>query len=122
MDGEFVMGVSGGEPIPDGIYSAIFEGFEVKPKSVHNGKEMNEGIMFRFKVGDGVHKDKIASNIGPTKPTPNNVSGRLMMGLNGGDVKEGEKINLNSFIGKLYTIVVDKNKAGRGVVTKVVRK
>lgn len=89
----------------NGFHTVEFTAYEMVPENVE--KDYKAGIGFVFKVVTGKDTGKIASNIGPMRPTKANISGKIMLGMG---VKAGE--NLKDFVGKKYQIVVDNNKAG----------
>ena len=106
------------EPAPEGIHEGEFLGCEKMPKN----EDYGEGVRFKFVVRGGEHDGKMTSNIGTAKPTASNISGRLIKGLLGAEPKPGDKLNLNDYIGKRYTLVVSKNQKGRPVVMQVQKK
>ena len=107
---EFVFADSSGPPA--GIYKATFAGVT---KTHH--EEYGDGARFDFKIVGGEHDGRMASRTCKPQPTAKNATGRLMQGIVGAAAKPGEKVNLATFIGKTYTIVV--GLAANGTSTRV---
>src|SRR5947209_6834000 len=107
------------EPVPEGIYEGEFQGYEMLPEREYEGKKMDEGVKFNLAIKGGAMDGKQTSNIGSTKPTDANISGRIIRGLLGGSFKPGDKPDVKPCIGKPYTVVVQKNRNGRPVVVQV---
>lgn len=107
---EFTFAESSGPPA--GIYKATFVGVS---KTSH--PEYGDGAKFDFRVVGGEHDGRIASRTCKPQPTAKNATGRIMQGITGASAKPGEKVNLSTFIGKTYTIVV--GTAQNGTSTRV---
>jgi hypothetical protein len=105
MISEFTFGDSSGPPA--GIYRATFIGVS---KTEH--PEYGAGARFDFKIAGGEHDGRIASRTCKPQPTANNATGRLMQGLLGASAKPGERVNLASCVGRVYTVVVGVGKNG----------
>ena len=94
---EFVVG--GADGVPAGVYKA-----SCVERTLH--PEFGEGLRFDFKVASGEHAGKTVSRTCRPQPTAINVTGKLIAGLRGEQLRAGEKLSLASCIGREYTIVV----------------
>ena len=93
---------SGQERLPTGSYpNSEFLGLELAPKH----ETYKQGIIFRFRICEGEHKDKIATVMGAMSPTPKNKTGRLLecMGVSG---KTGTAISIKELIGRKFNVVI----------------
>lgn len=102
---DFVVG--GASAVPPGVYKATFTGVE---RTVH--AEYGEGLRFDWKVSSGEHTGKVVSRTCKPQPTATNVTGKLIAGLRGEQLRSGEKVSLASCIGREYTIVVGTGANG----------
>jgi hypothetical protein len=103
---------SGG--IPVGNYTGTFAGVEPTPANPEKGYGV--GVRFKFTIDAGPHAGQPASRVtGPT-PSPKNGCGKMLSGLTGRALKEGEQIDPDQYVGKRYMIVV---AAGQGGGTRV---
>jgi hypothetical protein len=96
---EFVVG--GADSVPPGIYKAAFVGVEPTTHA-----DYGEGLRFDWKVTGGEHAGKIVSRTCKPQPTASNVTGKLIAGLRGEQLRAGERVSLANHIGREYTIVV----------------
>jgi hypothetical protein len=113
---ELEWGHGGGESPPVGQYqNCDFLGVELVPASEKDGKAMEEGVRFRFRVTEGDHKDKVATAIGPVKPTEKNRTGRLLKSM-GVTAQAGTKTSIKDLIGRKFNLVVGLSQGGKPVV------
>jgi hypothetical protein len=105
MQIEFVVG--GADAVPPGIYKASFVG--VMPTQ---HAEYGDGLRFDWKVSSGEHAGKTVSRTCKPQPTAANVTGKLIAGLRGEQLRAGERLSLASCIGREYTIVVSQGANG----------
>jgi len=110
MSLDFVVG--GANSVPPGIYKAIFVGVE---RTTH--AEYGEGLRFDWKVNVGEHSGKTVARTCKPQPTASNVTGKLIAGLRGEQLRAGEKLSLANCVGREYTIVVAT--AANGTSTRV---
>jgi hypothetical protein len=103
---------SGGVPI--GNYTATFAGIEAQPANKEKGYAA--GLRWKFTIDAGPHAGQTASRITGTTPSPKNGCGKMLSGLIGRALKEGEQIEPDTYIGKRYLLVV---AAGQGGGTRV---
>jgi hypothetical protein len=96
--------------VPPGTYFAMFTGRE--PCTTSKG----DTVKWIWTItSDGPHKGMKASCfIDKMNPTPNNKLGRVLNGLAGRTLAEGERFNPNSVVGQLYVITVTLGKDGKG--------
>src|SRR5262245_17394797 len=107
---------SGGVPV--GNYTSTFSGVESQPENKEKG--YGAGIKWKFTVDAGPQAGQIASRItGPT-PTPKNSCGKMLSGLLGRALREGEQIDPDSFVGKKYMLVVAAGQNGGTRVEAIV--
>jgi hypothetical protein len=103
---------SGGVPV--GNYTAKFAGVEPAPANPEKG--FGPGMRWKFTIDGGPHGGQIASRVtGPT-PSPKNGCGKMLSGLVGRALKEGEQIDPDGYVGRRYMVVV---AAGQGGGTRV---
>jgi hypothetical protein len=103
---------SGG--VPAGNYVGTFSGIEPQPENREKG--YGAGLKWRFQIEAGPQAGQTAARITGTAPTPKNSCGKMLSGLLGRALKEGENIDLNSFVGKKFMLIVG---AGQGGGTRV---
>jgi hypothetical protein len=97
------------EAQPIGFWLADYQG--VEDKTLRQGD-----IKWRFslKVKSGEHVGKTISALTDRKLNPNTLSGRLISGLLGRELKEGENVKeaLDACKGKTYMVSVDVGPQG----------
>jgi hypothetical protein len=69
---------SGADPLPPGVYFAVYKGVEPFSNEKVNGK-----LKFTWEVASGTHKGKAATALTDRNLTPNTHAGRLITGLVG---------------------------------------
>jgi hypothetical protein len=107
-----LMTVSGGVPV--GTYTGSFAGTEAQPANKELG--YGPGLRWKFHIASGTQAGQSTGRVtGPT-PSPRNACGKLLSGLIGRALKEGEQINPDDYIGRMYMIIV---AAGPGGGTRV---
>ena len=104
--GTLTMG-SGG--VPAGAYTV--ELVAVEPWT-ENSDKYGDGIVFKFKVLGGEHDGVETSRITGSRLTPKSALKRILMGLKGGDIEVGEKIEPQAFVGRRYMAVVQETDSG----------
>jgi hypothetical protein len=103
---------SGG--VPAGSYTGTFAGIETQPENKERGYPA--GLRWKFTVDTGAYAGQTASRITGSTPSPKNSCGKMLSGLIGRALKEGEQIDPDDRIGKRYMLVV---AAGQGGGTRV---
>jgi hypothetical protein len=103
---------SGG--LPAGNYTGTFAGVEMTPADPAKG--YGPGIRFKFTVDAGPLSGQSTSRVTGTTPSPKNACGKMLTGLIGRALTEGEQVDPDQFVGKRYMIVV---AAGQGGGTRV---
>lgn len=96
--------------VPAGNYKATFEG--VEPVQANAEKGYGAGIRFKWKVSEGPHAGQTASRVTGTSPTPGNACGKMIAAVVGRPLAVGESLNLQSYVGKPYLIVVAAGQQG----------
>jgi hypothetical protein len=99
---------SGG--VPAGAYQAEFIGVEVQPANPE--KKYDEGLRWKWKVKGGLQDGQVASRITGKKPSPRNACGRILSGLLGRALAEGEKVQVGPLVGRTYLVVVASTPNG----------
>jgi len=107
---------SGGVPI--GNYTGTFTGTEVTPPKPEKG--YGAGLRWKFQIDAGTCAGQTTSRVTGTSPTPKNGCGKLLSGLIGRALKEGEQVDPDNFIGKRYMIVVAASREGGTRVEAIV--
>lgn len=96
--------------VPAGNYRATFDGVEIQPANAEKGYA--EGIRFKWKLLEGPHAGAIASRVTGSSPTATNACGKLIAALLGRPLALGEAIDLQSYVGKTYLIIVEQSQGG----------
>ncbi|MFO0881415.1 MAG: hypothetical protein U0840_29295 [Gemmataceae bacterium] len=109
MSNPFVFKV-GAAGVPAGNYKALFDGIEAQQANTEKG--YGPGIRFRFKLLEGTQAGAIASRVTGTSPTPTNACGKMLAALLGRPLAPGENIDLQSYVGKTYLIIVEPSQGG----------
>src|SRR5262249_53374084 len=96
--------------LPAGNYTGTFFGVVAHPEDKVRGYP--PGLRWEWQIDAGDSKGKTASRItGPT-PSPSNSCGRILAGLIGRPIQEGEQIDPDAFRGKRYLIKVGATESG----------
>jgi hypothetical protein len=101
---------SGG--IPVGNYTASFSGIEPSPENKERGYPA--GIKWKFTVVGGPHAGQMTSRITNNSPTAKNAAGKMLCGLLGRALKDGEQVDIDQFLGRPYMVVVSVSPQGVG--------
>jgi hypothetical protein len=99
---------SGGVPV--GNYTATFAGTEVQP--ANKEKSYPPGIRWKFTIDAGPCAGQTASRITGSVPSPKNNCGKVLSGLLGRPLREGEQIDPDQFLNKRYMVVVAATEGG----------
>jgi hypothetical protein len=108
--------VSGG--IPPGNYTGTFAGFEAQPANKEKGYPA--GIRWRFVIDAGPLAGQSVSRITTSSPTPRNACGKVLSGLIGHDLQQGEQIDPGIYLGNRYLLEVAPGKEGGTRVESIV--
>ena len=96
--------------VPVGSYTGKFAGLEEVPANPE--KKYGAGLRWKFAVDAGPCKDQVVSRItGPT-PSTKNSCGKLLSGLLGRSLKEGDQVDPDNFLGKQFMIIVANGQEG----------
>ena len=107
---------SGGVPVDN--YTATFAGVEAQPANPEKGYA--PGLRWKFTVEQGPFQGQTASRVTGASPSPKNGCGKILAGLLGRALKEGERIDITQYVGKRYLIVVAPAQGGGTRVEAVV--
>lgn len=98
---EFTMGAG---QVPAGSFVATFVGVEQTPGD--QAKGYGPGLKWKFQIQQGPESGKIASRTTGTSPTHANACGKMLLGVLGRTLGQGEKANIANYVGRKYLIVV----------------
>jgi hypothetical protein len=103
--------VENDEQVPVGAWPARLINVKPMPPSEAH-PDWGASYVWEFEVTSGPHRGKRCSCFTKQNVTPLNNLGRLLVDLLGRALREGEDFELESFVGREYTIKVGPNKAG----------
>jgi hypothetical protein len=100
---------------PAGIYVGEFLGIQPmkddgKPRLNRDGKPMEPGVEWQFKITEGEQAGQIVGRITSLEPTTKNACGTLLSGLVGHVVRADEQIDPAGYVGRRYQIVIGHSK------------
>jgi hypothetical protein len=96
--------------VPVGNYTATFAGVEPAPENREKG--YGPGLRWKFCVSAGQHAGQTASRITGTVPSPRNSCGKILAGLLGRPLKEGEQVDPAAYVGKPFLVIVAAGQNG----------
>jgi len=99
---------AGGAPV--GNYTATFAGIESQPANPAKG--YGPGLRFKFAIDAGPQAGQTTSRITSTTPTQRNACGRMLSGLLGRPLRDGEQIDVAPLVGKRFMVVVAAGREG----------
>jgi hypothetical protein len=99
---------SGGVPV--GNYTGTFSGTEPQPEN--RAKGYGPGLRWKFVIEGGPQAGQTASRVTGLAPSPKNACGKMLAGLIGRPLKEGETIDPDQYIGRRYMIIVAAGQDG----------
>lgn len=102
---------SGG--VPAGSYIARFVGVEPTTSKI------GEGLKWVWEVTSGPHAGAKVSRITDTKPTLKNACGRMLAGVMGKALSDGDVADPAVFVGKSYCVIVGPSESGATRVESV---
>ncbi len=112
---EMIYGQTIGISVPAGRYTARFIGTEERPDMVSTGNfGKPAGVAtprqaWIFEIVDGPHKgERIPQETG-TSATLRSAALKMLTGLNGGPMAIGQRVNTNTYVGRLYVLKVAPN-------------
>jgi hypothetical protein len=104
--------------VPVGNYTGTFAGVEAQPENKEKG--YGAGLRWKWSIDGGPYTGQIVSRItGPT-PSPKNGCGKVVAGLFGRALREGEQIDPDQCVGKRYMLVVGPGQGGGARVEAIV--
>lgn len=107
---------SGG--VPAGTYLATFVGTEPTQADAQRG--YGPGLRWKFRVDAGPQVGQTASRVTGTTPSTKNGCGKMLFGVAGRQLREGESVDPAEFINRKYTIVVATGPQGGSRVEAIV--
>lgn len=113
-----VTGQPGGKPaptrftmkpggIPPGVYKVSFSGVEVS-----KDQRFGPGLVWQFQVVDGTLTGSKTNRITAAQPTPKNSCGKMIAGLAGRPLQMGDDVDVEQYIGQVYTAIVTDPDGG----------
>jgi hypothetical protein len=101
-----------GEKLADGSYYATYSGHEIAPPRQWQGKEIGEGVAWKWAVASGPHTGRTCQRITGRTPMPATACGKVVAGLLGRTPAVGEDVgaSLQDCVGKRYLVVVQGGK------------
>jgi hypothetical protein len=108
--------VSNGGP-PPGHYLAKFTGIE----SVTH-EEYGPGVKWKWEILQGEHAGKMAARTTGTAASVKNACGKMLAGVLGRELKQGEQVDLDQLVGREFLIVVAPTEGGSTRVEAAVPK
>jgi hypothetical protein len=94
--------------VPPGQYWARFLGVEDR-----DDENYGPGLVWRFIILDGVYAGQEVSRITSPEPTKKNACGKLFQGLAGGRVPNDAELDIDSFKGREYGVVIGESSTGQ---------
>jgi hypothetical protein len=107
---------SGGVPV--GSYTGKFLGVENVPENPE--KRYGAGLRWKFGIDVGPHEGQTVSRVTGTAPSIKNGCGKMLSGLIGRSLKEGEQVDPDIYLGKRYMLVVAAGQEGGTRVEAVI--
>lgn len=99
------------ESLPPGQYVARLKERKEMPASA-KFPDAGPSFAWEFEVQQGEHAGKAASAWTPTRLTSQNNLGKLIARMLGRPMRSGEEIDIDEFIGNLFSIIVDYTSDG----------
>lgn len=96
--------------VPVGGYTATFRGIDPVPADPTRG--FGAAIRWQFEVATGPHAGGKTSRITTPTPSAKNACGKMLAGMTGKSLTPGEKVDLASFVGRNFLIVVAATDSG----------
>ena len=99
------------ESLPPGQYTARLRERKEMPAS-QKFPDAGPSFAWEFEVVAGEQLGKSASAWTPTRLTSQNNLGKLVSRMLGRPMRSGEEIDLDDFVGQIYSIIVDLTQDG----------
>lgn len=101
---------SNGSGVPTGSYNAVFVGIDPYNENLEKG--YGEGVLLRFKISSGEHKDSEATRVCSRKFSSKATLPKFAKALRGKDFEAGEKFDFADYIGTKGMIIVEETDSG----------
>ena len=105
--------VSGG--VPEGSYLAKFT--KVEPTT----NALSDGLKWTWEITSGPSSGQTSSSTSSDSPSAKNRCGKIVSGMLGKTLPNGEELDTNSLIGQIFLIVVRKSESGGTYVDSVTK-
>lgn len=99
--------------IPDGKYLAKFLGTTMREQTGQTdpkGRPLPPPMTWDFEVVEGDHLGKKLDRMTGRDPTPKSACGKFLAAVSDRVLKDGDEIDLNAYVGKLYRVTVQENR------------
>lgn len=106
--------------VPPGQYVAKLTIRKEMPATNHQYSNGKPRFAWQFEVQQGEFTGKAVSAWTETTLTSQNSLGKLIARMLGRPMRSGEEIDIDEFVGRMYSIIVEFNKNGKSVVTSAV--
>lgn len=99
--------------VPPGAHTAKFLGVEQKES------KFGPGIVWKFEVVSGPYAKAKTSGMTGIEPTAQNKCGKFLAGIMGKPLSVDQEIDLQSYVGKMYLVVVEPTDKGGSRITSI---
>lgn len=106
MSTQFTVTASG---VPAGSYNATFLGLEAY---TDNAEKFGEGVLMKWKITSGEHKDSEASRICSKKFSLKTQLYKFAKALRGSDLENGESFDFAHYVGTKGMVIVEETDSG----------
>jgi hypothetical protein len=98
--------------VPAGRYIARFVGTEDRPPILDSrfGNSEAPRMGWLFEVAEGPFQGKRISQESGCRGTKNSTAARMILGLHGGQLAVGQRVNIDAFLGRIYALKVAVNE------------
>jgi hypothetical protein len=99
--------------VPEGSYLGKF--VRVEPTT----NDFGEGLKWIWEITTGQQAGQIASCTTSTNPSAKNRCGKVVTGMLGKSLPNGEELDTDMFVGRTYLLIVRKGESGGTFVDSV---
>jgi hypothetical protein len=107
---------------PFGDYPCVFRGFEDVDVSKWKGHDGSPRIRAVFEILSGTERGKRLEQTTSVEARPESPLARILLGLAGRDISDGEQLDVDTFIGLYYSVTWESNpksEAGNGHISSL---
>jgi hypothetical protein len=99
--------------VPEGTYTATFQGCETTTTS------LGDGVRWNFSINGGPFDGQGVSSVSSNRPTMKNRAGRIVAGMTGEPLTPAKQIDTATFVGKRFLVIVRRSEGGGTFVESV---